>query len=116
MNRLLTLALIIAVTGGGMLKAQSNPLSTDLGKDYKNIRDYFIRAAINWDRDDVFRLITGGLFERRQLAGENFFVGKVAATRAEPLQKQRIIAFQKHKPQRPSAELIAIASLKRRAG
>src|SRR5260370_40528387 len=45
MNRLLTLAIIIAVTGGGMLKAQSNPLSTDLGKDYKNIRDYFIRAA-----------------------------------------------------------------------
>src|SRR5260370_7878324 len=45
MNRLLTLALIIAVTGGGTLRAQSNPLSADLGKDYKNIRDYFIRAA-----------------------------------------------------------------------
>ncbi len=45
MNRLLILGLVMAVTGGGTLKAQSNPLSADLGKDYKNIRDYFIRAA-----------------------------------------------------------------------
>src|SRR5437660_6493050 len=45
MNRLLILGLDMAVTGGGTLKAQSNPLSADLGKDYKNIRDYFIRAA-----------------------------------------------------------------------
>jgi len=35
----------MAVTGEGTLKAQNNPLSADLGKDYKNIRDYFIRAA-----------------------------------------------------------------------
>jgi|SRR5229473_2738867 len=45
MNRLLILGLVMAVTGGGTLKAQSNPLSADLGKDYKNIRDHFIRAA-----------------------------------------------------------------------
>src|SRR6267378_1734261 len=45
MNRLLILGLVMAVADGGTLKAQSNPLSADLGKDYKNIRDYFIRAA-----------------------------------------------------------------------
>src|SRR6266436_5504306 len=45
MNRMLILGLVMAVADGGTLKAQSNPLSADLGKDYKNIRDYFIRAA-----------------------------------------------------------------------
>jgi uncharacterized damage-inducible protein DinB len=51
MNRFLVRA--AAITGGGLacllsagaLWAQSNPLSADLKRDYKNIRDYFIRAA-----------------------------------------------------------------------
>ncbi len=33
------------VIGGGAVRAQSNPLSADVKKDYKNIRDFFIRAA-----------------------------------------------------------------------
>src|SRR6266481_4565993 len=45
MIRLLILGLIMAVTGAGTLKAQTNAVSADLGRDYKNIRDYFIRAA-----------------------------------------------------------------------
>ncbi len=31
--------------GIGPLFAQSNPLSTDIKRDYKSVRDYFIRAA-----------------------------------------------------------------------
>jgi len=45
MHRLLVLGLVLAVIGGGALRAQSNPLSADVKKDYKNIRDFFIRAA-----------------------------------------------------------------------
>jgi uncharacterized damage-inducible protein DinB len=39
------MALTIAISGGAPLYAQSNPLSADVKKDYKNVRDYFIRAA-----------------------------------------------------------------------
>jgi uncharacterized damage-inducible protein DinB len=39
------MALILTILGGGMLLAQSNPLSADVKRDYKNVRDYFIRAA-----------------------------------------------------------------------
>jgi uncharacterized damage-inducible protein DinB len=49
MNRILVRALVmaftIAITGGGRLRAQNNSLSTDLKRDYKNVRDFFIRAA-----------------------------------------------------------------------
>jgi len=45
MNRLLILGLVMAVTGGGALRAQSNPLSAGVTKDYKNVRGFFIRAA-----------------------------------------------------------------------
>jgi uncharacterized damage-inducible protein DinB len=49
MNRILVRALVVAITmaimGGATLRAQSNPLSTDLKKDYKSVRDFFIRAA-----------------------------------------------------------------------
>ena len=45
MNRLAA-ALIIAVTGGGVLtRAQGNPLSADVKQDYQTVRDFFIRAA-----------------------------------------------------------------------
>jgi uncharacterized damage-inducible protein DinB len=39
------LALTVAITGGGALMAQGNPLSADVKRDYKSVRDYFIRAA-----------------------------------------------------------------------
>lgn len=45
MKRLQAMALAIAITAGGSLRAQSNPLSTDVKRDYKSVRDYFIRAA-----------------------------------------------------------------------
>src|SRR5258708_31753474 len=45
MSRLLVLALVITVIGGGTLRAQDSPLSADLKKDYKSIRDSFMRAA-----------------------------------------------------------------------
>ena len=49
MNRILVKILVVAsafaITGGGRLEAQSNPLSTDLKRDYKSIRDFFVRAA-----------------------------------------------------------------------
>jgi uncharacterized damage-inducible protein DinB len=47
MNRILVMALVVtmAIMGGTTLRAQSNPLSTDLKRDYKNIRDFFVRAA-----------------------------------------------------------------------
>ena len=45
MSRSLVVALAVAITGGGALWAQSNPLSADVKRDYKNVRDYFIRAA-----------------------------------------------------------------------
>ena len=54
MNRL-RVVVVIAIAGGGLallmsigpraLWAQSNPLSADVKRDYKGIRDYFIRAA-----------------------------------------------------------------------
>lgn len=43
MNRSFVMAL--AIIGGGALRAQTNPLSADVKKDYKGVRDYFIRAA-----------------------------------------------------------------------
>jgi uncharacterized damage-inducible protein DinB len=45
MKRPLVMALTISIFGGGSLWAQSNPLSADVKRDYKNVRDYFIRAA-----------------------------------------------------------------------
>ena len=45
MNRLLVMALTMAIVGGGTLRAQSNLLSADVKRDYKSVRDYFIRAA-----------------------------------------------------------------------
>lgn len=45
MNRCLLIAFTIAITGEGALRAQSNPLSADVKKDYQTVRDYFIRAA-----------------------------------------------------------------------
>jgi uncharacterized damage-inducible protein DinB len=45
MNRSLLVAFTIAITGGGALRAQDNPLSSDVKRDYQSVRDYFIRAA-----------------------------------------------------------------------
>jgi uncharacterized damage-inducible protein DinB len=45
MYRSLVMALTIAISGGGVLCAQSNPLSADVKRDYKIVRDYFIQAA-----------------------------------------------------------------------
>ena len=46
MNRsLAVMTLSIAITGAGALWAQSNSLSADVKRDYKGVRDYFIRAA-----------------------------------------------------------------------
>ena len=45
MNRSLLMVLMMTITGGGTLWAQTNPLSADVKRDYKNVRDYFIRAA-----------------------------------------------------------------------
>src|SRR5882724_3525643 len=44
MNRSLTIALALA-TGGAALWAQTNPLTSDVKRDYKAVKDYFIRAA-----------------------------------------------------------------------
>jgi uncharacterized damage-inducible protein DinB len=44
MNRIGAAAIIVTVVGGG-LWAQSNPLSTDVKRDYRAVRDLFIRAA-----------------------------------------------------------------------
>jgi uncharacterized damage-inducible protein DinB len=44
MHRALVIAFAIAVTGG-TLRAQGSPLSADVKKDYRNVRDYFLRAA-----------------------------------------------------------------------
>jgi uncharacterized damage-inducible protein DinB len=47
MKRILVLASIavIGATGSVTLKAQSNPFSNEIKKDYHGVRDYFIRAA-----------------------------------------------------------------------
>ncbi len=45
MHRSLVIVLTMAMAGGGTLRAQSNPLSADVKRDYKSVRDYFIRAA-----------------------------------------------------------------------
>src|SRR6266481_5648437 len=45
MNRLLIMALTIPMTGCALLWAQSNPLSASVKRDYKGVRDLFIRAA-----------------------------------------------------------------------
>ena len=37
--------LLMAFAMGGALWAQSDPLSADVKRDYKNVRDFFIRAA-----------------------------------------------------------------------
>jgi uncharacterized damage-inducible protein DinB len=54
MNRILAraMAFAIAITGGGTLWAQSNPLSTDLKRDYKGVRDFFTRAAEKMPEQD----------------------------------------------------------------
>jgi uncharacterized damage-inducible protein DinB len=44
MTRTLTVALTLALVGGA-LPAQNNAISADLKRDYKSIRDYFLRAA-----------------------------------------------------------------------
>src|SRR5580765_1366754 len=44
MNRSFVMALTIFIFGAP-LNAQGNPLTVDLKKDYKSVRDYFIRAA-----------------------------------------------------------------------
>jgi len=45
MYRSLLTAFMIALAAGGELRAQNNPLSADVKRDYKNIMDLFIRAA-----------------------------------------------------------------------
>jgi hypothetical protein len=55
MNRLRAVVVIVTIAGGALgclmsigpraLWAQSNPLSTDVKRDYKGVRDFFIRAA-----------------------------------------------------------------------
>ena len=45
MHRRVVVAITLAIAAGGMLNAQSNPLSADVKKDYQTVRDYFIRAA-----------------------------------------------------------------------
>jgi uncharacterized damage-inducible protein DinB len=45
MNRSFVVALALTITGGGMLWAQSNPLSAGVKRDYQGVRDYFVRAA-----------------------------------------------------------------------
>ena len=45
MKRILVLALALAMIEPATLRAQSNPLSSDVKKDYKTVRDYFIRSA-----------------------------------------------------------------------
>jgi uncharacterized damage-inducible protein DinB len=46
MNRSLVFALTIAIAGGRTLcRAQNNPLTADLRRDYQGVRDFFIRAA-----------------------------------------------------------------------
>jgi uncharacterized damage-inducible protein DinB len=55
MNRIAVRTLAVACTiviTGGTLRAQSNLLSTDLKKDYKNVRDFFIRAAEKMPEED----------------------------------------------------------------
>jgi uncharacterized damage-inducible protein DinB len=44
-NRLLTMALIFIFTVGWALWAQDNSLTADVKRDYRTVRDYFIRAA-----------------------------------------------------------------------
>src|SRR6266853_348848 len=44
MHRAIVLAIAIA-SGGLTCQAQSNPLSADVRRDYRGIRDFFIRAA-----------------------------------------------------------------------
>ena len=39
------MAITMAIAGGGALWAQNNPLSADVKRDYKGVRDFFIRAA-----------------------------------------------------------------------
>ncbi len=45
MNRSFVMAFLLTITGGRALWAQSNPLSADVKRDYKNIRGFFLRAA-----------------------------------------------------------------------
>jgi hypothetical protein len=45
MNRSLITALTIIITGSAPLWAQNNLLSADVKRDYKTVRDYFIKAA-----------------------------------------------------------------------
>ena len=52
MNRSLVMALTMAILGGGTLRAQSNPLTADVKRDYKNVRDFFIRAAEKMPDED----------------------------------------------------------------
>ena len=45
MNRTLVLGFALAISAGGTVRAQSNPLTSDVKKDYKTVRDYFFRSA-----------------------------------------------------------------------
>ena len=46
MHRSVQLAVAFAITGGmTVISAQTSPLSADVKKDYRTVRDYFIRAA-----------------------------------------------------------------------
>jgi len=46
MDRSIVVALLLSITGGLVRPPQqANPLSVDVKKDYRTIRDYFIRAA-----------------------------------------------------------------------
>lgn len=43
MYRSFIITLTITITGGAALWAQNNPLAADVKRDYKTVRDYFIR-------------------------------------------------------------------------
>jgi len=52
MKRTLLLAFALAFCGRGVVRAQSNPLSSDVRRDYKTVRDYFIRSAEKMSEED----------------------------------------------------------------
>ena len=56
MHRTLAMMLAFAMTGGEALSSAQNNLSADVKRDYRSVRDYFIRAAEKMpDADYGFR-------------------------------------------------------------
>ena len=93
--------LAIAIAGGCL--AQSNPLSADVRRDYRGVRDFFIRAAEKMPEADYgFKLTPPQMSFAEQMVHlsqeQSFFLAPFSTAKSDPakpasMKKQDVLAF-----------------------